>query len=410
MTISTHARRMALLSLVACALALVACDLAGDDFVDHDSFDPTVIWTGTEHAAVWRKQRFDGTGRVDIMFQRVDADGHRVGDAVAVSSSPGGAFFPTVASSGTEYAVAWMQQTGTDEGIYVSIVSSAGGLVAGPHHLAEMDIQGADDVTRPSIFWAGDTFVMTWARPGDDGYAVETCRVDADGQRVGDVVAVTGQSEGWPMTRAAWTGSVVGVLMSDVPPWSGQPSDAVVVRFDADGVRLDDLPFGSIVSYHAALARGVGVWGVTWESPDDVGMSEIHIGTVADDGTASDPVQVSDAQGAVSSGWRGGGNNRAGGDYAYGSWLPGVVWTGVEFLVVWVGTSPDPNTGIGLIAATVDDQGQVVEAAHQIFDGATGTAGPLGLCWGGDHVGVAWHGAGSFSFASGPLDHVEQWF
>ncbi len=398
------------LALAALIPALVACDLADEGYVDHDSFEPTVIWTGAEHAAVWRQQRFDGTGRDDVMFQLVDADGRRVGDAVAVSSSPGGAHFPTVAYSGDEYAVAWQQQSGTEKGIYASIVSEAGTLIAGPHHLVEAPIQGADDVVRPSIFWADSSFVMTWARPGDDGYAIETCRVDTDGQRLGEIVQITTDGEGWPMTRAAWTGSEVGVVMSDVAPWSGQESDAVLVRFDADGARLDDLPLGGVESYNATLARGAGVWGVAWESPDDVGMSEIVDATIADDGTVSEMTQVSDAQGAVNSGFVSSGSSAAGADYAYGSWTPGIVWDGAGFVVVWVGTSPDPNTQVGLIAASVDADGVVTEEAHQIFDGATGTAGALGLCWGGDHVGVAWHGAGSFSFASGPLDDVQQWF
>lgn len=407
--------RLPTLLCLAAALTLgllaSACD-TGPGYVDHDSFEPAVVWTGTEHAVAFRHEAYDGTGIATIQLGRVSAAGKLLGAPLVVSNSPGRAHYPSVGWSGDEYAVAWLQQSEPDRGIYLSRVSADGQLVAGPDYLADVHIQGADELARPTVMWTPSGWLVTWPVPDDD-YRLEAALLDADGQRIGEDMEITSAEEGAPRSAVVWAGDEAGVLFT--ASTSDQESLTRIVRFDTDGTRAADISLGEQVVGNASLAVDGDTYGAAWEGYVDGWRSEIFVAVASRDGSVGTVTQLTDSYSTPTYAIRyvdlGGSSQSEAADVAAGNWRPAIVaMADGTFVVVWTGRASASSNRTVTVAATFGADGSIVEQAREIMAEAAGNSWPLGAGSAGDELVLSWFGEGTVNFATGTIDDMTRWF
>lgn len=126
----------------------------------------------------------------DVYFQRLSAGGERVGEAVRVSSSRDGdvAIFPSIAWTGSGYAIAWTGLRGEEElDVYLARVDGAGasqGAVIKVSESSEMDLFARVAVSngRTSVAWVRFN--------GEDQMSARFRFYDGAGSRVGNEIGL----------------------------------------------------------------------------------------------------------------------------------------------------------------------------------------------------------------------------
>jgi hypothetical protein len=93
------------------------------------SLYPSLVWTGHEFAMVWQEQKVDGTFM--IQGQRIDLDGHLIGNIAALTQGSTDDQGPSLASGITELALVWVR--GATSIVYQSFGFDFGGLSYSPH-------------------------------------------------------------------------------------------------------------------------------------------------------------------------------------------------------------------------------------------------------------------------------------
>jgi hypothetical protein len=207
-----------------------------DDAVDAGS--PSLVWTGSELGVTWHDL---SSGSWDIQFARVDASGSVVGSAVNVSGSIFAAQTPDLAWTGSEFAVVWEQFPGGGADYRVDFQRiSADGVPAGG--VADLSASPASCGT-PAIVWSGSHLGVAW-RDGRIGFNdIFFAVFDPTGTRIGSETAVTSGLLLAMEPRVAWTGSEFALAWTD--PRHGN-MEIMHARMAADGsvvvsdVRISD--------------------------------------------------------------------------------------------------------------------------------------------------------------------------
>lgn len=96
--------------------------------VNTDSFAGPLVWTGSEFGTAWEDRR---DGDFEIYFNRVDAQGNKLGPDVRVTEAPEFSLRPDLIWDGAEYVVVWHdRREDPDRGrIYGQRIASDGSLL-----------------------------------------------------------------------------------------------------------------------------------------------------------------------------------------------------------------------------------------------------------------------------------------
>ncbi len=80
---------------------------------DGFSLYPSLVWTGQDFAMVWQEER--NNGQFKLQGQRIDLDGHLVGNIVSLTSGSADDQGPVLAAGKSELGLAWVRQTGSPQ-------------------------------------------------------------------------------------------------------------------------------------------------------------------------------------------------------------------------------------------------------------------------------------------------------
>lgn len=122
---------------------------------------PRVASNGSEYLVVWQDSR---SGNADVYAARVSRDGAVLdpgGIPVALTSESEG--FPTAASDGSDFVVAW-SIPGSGSTRVLAAEVSAGGVAGGSHTL---EANGASLLPTPALAWTGSTYIAVWQASAD---------------------------------------------------------------------------------------------------------------------------------------------------------------------------------------------------------------------------------------------------
>jgi hypothetical protein len=259
--------------------------------VGQGSFDqsfPEVAWNGQNWLVVWNGGRVAGTYQTkDIFAARVSPSGVVLDTpAIVVDGSDAvDELWPTVASDGTDWAVAWM-----DQGSYFELRGariSPEGTVRDPGGVALHQPQFPGAPYNPSIAFAGDEYLVAWS--GDN--SIKGLRLTPALQPLGGVFTISAGGNGTyaNFPDVASNGDQFYVVWEEVRYY--QLPDTFGTRIAHNGTVLD--PAGDDLSFvdfdvnsgdHASVAWDGTQWYVAWQ---DGGVIEAN--RVAADGTVLNP-------------------------------------------------------------------------------------------------------------------------
>lgn len=203
--------------------ARVAADgtvLAGPSVVDSSSATsqaPSIVWTGTEYGMAWMDFR---DGNFEIYFARINADGVKQGNDVRITNDGASAFtsyYPSLAWSGTEYGVAWMDYRDGASEIYFARISAAGVKQGTDVRITNDGALGYVSEL-PSLAWSGSEYGVAWNDARDGNNEIYFARISAAGVKQGSDIRITNDGASMYISMyasLAWAGTEYGVAWSD---------------------------------------------------------------------------------------------------------------------------------------------------------------------------------------------------
>lgn len=147
------------------AAITIPCDLPTVTVCTSQANEPTIAWTGTAYALAWEDQRL---GHDDVFFAMFDATGNRLIDDMNVSNAATNIDYPALAWNGAELGLVWRE--GADQSYRFRRIS-ADGVPLGD--VLVLEAYGA----APDLAWYGSG----WAIVSANSTGVGLTLVDAAG-------------------------------------------------------------------------------------------------------------------------------------------------------------------------------------------------------------------------------------
>ncbi len=119
--------------------------------------DPDIVWTGAEYGVTWSTQP-PANPNGDIRFRRLDAGGNPIGSELAINNWTGHSWFPHIVWTGGEYGIAWQDDTGGGNVVFLARVSAAGALLG----VKAISGQGYEDSNGPTLVWTGHEYAVAY--------------------------------------------------------------------------------------------------------------------------------------------------------------------------------------------------------------------------------------------------------
>jgi hypothetical protein len=229
-----------------------------------ESRNASLAFNSGGYGVAWEDER-SGAGQADIFFARLDPAGAKIGIDVAVTSTHVRAVRPSLVFTGAQYGVAWEDERDGNSEIYFNLIGVDGTLAG--ENVRITDAMGSSAVS--ALVWNGAGFGLAWYDGREGGLGVYFAAVDVSGNKVGTDVRVADAFE--------------------------TPSD---------GEKLD-----------LAWSPEESAYGLVWHDDRD-GNLEVYFARILGDGTKPEPdIRVSDGLGD--------------------SDQPDLAWSGSQWGVVW---------------------------------------------------------------------------
>ena len=200
--------------------------------------DPKISWNGTHYGVVW--QGFSSTQT--IYFRRVAPLDVKNGTILELTPAGAGSFNPAIAAGGTDWGVAFADyRNGFDSEIYFIRVNAAGSKVGTDTRVT--NATGAS--AAPSIAWSGSEWAVTCEdyRSGDSEQWFG--RVTAAGAKIGTDFRVTNATGTSQYGSLVWAGGKYALAYSD--DRSAGEQEIYFTRIGCDCVDADADTFSSCV-------------------------------------------------------------------------------------------------------------------------------------------------------------------
>ncbi len=274
------------------------------------SMEGTLAWSGSEFLACFNDDR---SGEKEILCRRVGADGAPAGAEIVVTSTGARSEYPDLAWTGSEYMVAFEEDSaGAYTQVRIQRLGPAGALVG-----AAVPVAGGvtSHAYSPAIAWSGSQLGLCWMREASGPNQILCSLRSGDGSPLGTDVDVS-QSAGYSQEPSvAWTASELAVVWVE----SASGSDAVyAARLAATGA-----PVGFATRLTVDLEA---IWATTVEWTD----GSLAVAYSVSDGTyysvhvlsASADLSSASPPGPVAAG-------------AFNSYDPSLAWTGSVLGLAW---------------------------------------------------------------------------
>ena len=194
----------------------------------HESWEPSLVWIGTEYGVSWYDDR---DGPTEIYFARIAASGTKIGGDVRITNDVSSSGYPSLAWTGSEYGVSWMDcRDGNDE-IYFARIAANGAKIGADVRITYdgYDIEGT------SLVWTYMEYGVSWMGYRDGNWEIYFARIAANGVKIGADVRITNDPDSSENPSLVWTGTQYGVS------WMGYRDgnwEIYFTRLSANGVKI----------------------------------------------------------------------------------------------------------------------------------------------------------------------------
>jgi hypothetical protein len=179
-----------------------------DTFALHTASQPSIVWNGNGFGVVWQDDR-DGTS--EVWFATLDAAGVRQGAEVQSTDTNSPSTVPRLAWNGNGYGVTWAENRNGNFDVLFARLDAAGHLVGQIVGVAEQPTSS----TAPQVVWNGNGYGLAWQDTRDGNAEIYFARLAADGSRAGADQRVTNDARPSLNPSLAWNGNGYGVSWFD---------------------------------------------------------------------------------------------------------------------------------------------------------------------------------------------------
>ena len=132
---------------------------------DELALHPSLVWTGSGFGLSWDDSRH---GNYEIYFTRLGPDGVPLGSETRISRGEGVSQYPSLVWTGREYGMAWWDQRDGENEIFFRRIG-ANGVTLG----AERRLSFASGISLyPSLAWSGSDYAVTWWDSRDGNFEI----------------------------------------------------------------------------------------------------------------------------------------------------------------------------------------------------------------------------------------------
>jgi hypothetical protein len=259
---------------------------------------PSAASNGTDYFVAWVDMRNDGGCfcNSDIYGARVASDGTVLDPAgIAVSLANSNQYEQSVASNGTDYFVAWQDFRSGNSYIYGARVQASDGLLLdGPPDTGGIDVSTTSGAgLTPSVASNGTDYFVAWADSRIGAQDIYGARVTSAGTVLDPTgIAVSTAESAQLFPSVASNGTDYFVAWED---WRSGATDIYGARVTSAGTVLDPTPTDIAVSTAAWVQQYLSVasngtdYFVAWYDNRSLTDEDIYGARVASDGTVLDP-------------------------------------------------------------------------------------------------------------------------
>jgi hypothetical protein len=326
------------------------------------AYTTSIVWSGSQWGLAWEDETYVF---YDIYFARLDTDGALVGSVLDVTDTVTSmSESPALTWTGSEFVVAWRDNRLTDTDVFIARISATGALAS-----SEIQVTGGTTSCHvPDIAWSGSELGLVW---GDDQwdyyYDLAFQRIAADGTPIGSPTRLTSTGNWSYYPAIAWSGSQYGLAWRDDRDGNRDVWFAVLDPTGAKVVSDTKIETSSGYAYYPDVVWAGSRWALTWQDGRH-GQWEIYMELVDTAGT------------------RIGSEIRVTNDPAV-SETPRIAWGGSQFAITW---SDDRATDYHAYVTLLDASGVKTSSDIQLTLPGADCYGP-GVDWSGSAFGMSWY-------------------
>ncbi len=244
-----------------------------------ESWEPSIAWSGSEYGVAWSDVR---DVNYEIYFTRISGTGVEQGSDVRVTNAIWYSLSPSMAWSGSQYGIAWVDSRDGNNEIYFARMSASGAKQGADTRITN----ASGDSTVPSIAWSGSEYGVSWYDSRETDTEIYFARISAGGAKLGSDVKVTGYMRASEAPSIVWTGSEYGIAWSDARDLN---PEIYFVRLSGAGVEVGletRITFSTGDSMVPALAWTGSEYVVAWHDIRDAN-NEVYFASFSATGLKS---------------------------------------------------------------------------------------------------------------------------
>lgn len=329
-----------------------------------DSITPSMVSTGTELAVAWVDNR---DGNDEIYFARLTGTGSLIGSEVRVTTDAGRSSGPWLIWTGVEYAVAWFDNRDGNDEIYFRRIDTDGTL------LGASPVRVTNDAASslfPSLVYNDSGYAIAWEDKRNGEYQIYITVLNATGGDILDDTRLTTTDIEAVAASLVWNG--VGYALAWHDKRHNSDEEIYFAEVDTDGAvvglerRITDSPGRSSIPRLVWTGSG---YGMVWEDSRD-GASNTYFLRLSSTGVKIGSESPVDAFNAP-------------------QLLPNITWTGASYALAW----SDIRFGNSeIMFASFNGAGAVIGAPARVTT-ATGSSGSPSLAELAGAIKIIWHDA-----------------
>jgi hypothetical protein len=174
------------------------------------SYDPSLVWTGSEFAVVWWRVEVDRTNN-ELYFQRLLPDGLPTGPLSRITDDPGKSTLPALAWTGEDFLLAWKDDRDGNLEIYTARLSAEGVMPGGNIRITETSFRSVN----PALACGDLGPALAWLEAGEGAFEAVLQQLTAEGLPAGERRVVSESAWDEAHLSLAWDGGAFGIAWDD---------------------------------------------------------------------------------------------------------------------------------------------------------------------------------------------------
>ena len=246
---------------------------------------PSLVFTGSEYGLAWDDARDTGGGGLDrVYFAKLDAEGSKTTSDIMVTNLSVSSDRVSLAFTGSRFAIAWRDNRNGNQDIYFTILDMDGATLVDDVRITDESTNS----TRPSLAFTGSEYSVTWLEQRAGAWGAWFARIDEEGSKIGSNIRIVDAADAEFIS--GWIFNVIGLVWDPVDSvygfsWTDDRDGNLEVYFTRithEGTVVDPelrMSNAGNHSVHTTLAHGDGQWAIAWRDyrfpPDNEIMAGI---------------------------------------------------------------------------------------------------------------------------------------